>query len=770
MRKRSLSTFILYVAIISILLSFLSMSFIWLYSTWRLPFKANLNSLYQKELKKQRLIVKDRNDSVVSRINTERRLGLFYLKSRLKNKVDTAYTAAYHIYNKYKNEKSTAEIKQLIKESLNNIGFGNNTVSGFVVDLKNSRFLNQTKQMTKDKDLVKLNNDKRKIVIDKGIKLVKEQKEGFFEDSQLEYNEYGEKKDHIRIVFVKLFEPFNWCIGSRVSLSNFREKEKLKIIKDLSIYASHVSHQKLSIAHLINIKGSSCFAEKIINSDKKELAIKCLSDETKNGKGFLFRKKYLKDLSMRGYSFAEYFYKTPGSDEGGFKLSYIRLYKPYNWIIETSMDIHDMKSYIMQNEHYIKQKMDHTIFLILLYTLIVAAVYILLAKLMANRAKKQLELFMYDIEQMIKNNKKVDTGKFKVDELYSIANHIAQLTKDKEQYYQSLLKEEKEHASLLKSFMQNERKFKTALKNLPIGIFMLDKDAKVIFANSAFENIMGYTQEELSHINIFSTIHKDFQKIAEKRFKHRIEGMNEISSYEMKVLRKDKKLIWVELFINEITLRGRMVFVYSVIDITDKKIKNDKVKYLSFHDVLTGLYNRYYFSEEIKRFSSERNQPLSIIMSDINGLKIVNDTMGHEKGDKIIVRFAEVLKSKIRSNDVAARVGGDEFAVIMPNTDEAGAEKFIRRLLDAVDYDNMQNEVYLSVSFGYATQKGQYKTLDDLLKKADLNMYSDKFSFDRKLHLAKVAESILKIRKENIDSSILNDIIQNAMERSRSDK
>ncbi len=700
----------------------------------------------------------------------ERRLSLFYLNNRLENKVDTAYTAAYHIYNKYKNKKSMAEIRQLIKESLNNIGFDNNTLSGFVIDLKGSKLLNRAKQIAKDKDLIKLNNDKRKTMFDKGVKLVKEQKEGFFKDSQLEYNEYGEKKEHIRIVFVKLFEPFNWCIGSSVSLSNFREKEKLKIIKGLSMYVSHVPHQKLSIAHLMNIKGGSCFAEKIINSDKLEPAVKCLSDEVKDNNGFLFRKKYLKDLSMQGYSFVEYFYKTPGSDETGFKLSYIRLYKPYNWIIETSMDMHDMKSYIMRNEHYIKQKMDHIIFLILLYTLAAVAVYILLAKLVANKAKKQLELFMYDIEQMIKNNKKVDTGKFKIDELHSIANHIAKLTKDKEQYYQSLLKEEQKHASLLKSFMENERKFKTALKNLPIGIFMLNKDAKVIFANSAFENILGYTQEELSHINIFDTIHKDFKKIAEERFKHRIEGMNEISSYEMKVLRKDKRLIWIELFMNEITLRGKMVLVYSIIDITDKKIKNDKVKYLSFHDVLTGLYNRYYFSEEIKRFSSERNQPLSIIMSDINGLKIVNDTMGHEEGDKIIVRFAEVLKSKIRSNDVAARIGGDEFAVIMPNTDEAGAEKFIRRLLDAVDCDNRQNEVYLSVSFGYATQKGQYKTLDDLLKKADLNMYSDKFSFNRKLHLVKVAESILKIRKENIDSSILNNIIRNAMERSKSDK
>lgn len=323
-------------------------------------------------------------------------------------------------------------------------------------------------------------------------------------------------------------------------------------------------------------------------------------------------------------------------------------------------------------------------------------------------------------------------------------------------------------ASMLKLLAEDEKKFEIIIENLPIGIFALDKNKNVIMTNLAFEKITGYTQGDFTHIDIFSIVHKDFREFSKERFKHRIEGKEELPHYEMKIIRKDKRVIWIEIFVTTIVLREGIILVDSIIDITDKKIKEEKIKYLSFHDVLTGLYNRNYFTEELKRFSSKRNWPLSIIMSDINGLKIVNDTTGHKEGDKIIVRFASILKSKIRSNDVAARIGGDEFSVIMPNTDKAGAEKFIRRLLDAVDYENKENDVYLSVSFGYATQKGQYETLNDLLKKADLNMYSNKFSSNRRLHLVKVAESILKAKKEYIDNSILDNIIQNAMERNKS--
>jgi len=121
-------------------------------------------------------------------------------------------------------------------------------------------------------------------------------------------------------------------------------------------------------------------------------------------------------------------------------------------------------------------------------------------------------------------------------------------------------------------------------------------------------------------------------------------------------------------------LRGFMT------DISDLKDREEKIKYISFHDGLTGLYNRRYFEEELERIDNPRNYPITIVFGDVNELKQMNDTFGHLQGDKIIKDIANVLNKYSRSNDTVARWGGDEFAIIMPKTSLEDAKHFIDRI------------------------------------------------------------------------------------------
>jgi diguanylate cyclase (GGDEF)-like protein/PAS domain S-box-containing protein len=135
-------------------------------------------------------------------------------------------------------------------------------------------------------------------------------------------------------------------------------------------------------------------------------------------------------------------------------------------------------------------------------------------------------------------------------------------------------------------------------------------------------------------------------------------------------------------------------------DITEYKQAEEKIRYISFHDSLTGLYNRAYFEEEMKRVNTKRNYPIAIVMADINGLKVVNDALGHNKGDELLKNTAKVLKSVARKEDIIARIGGDEFAIILPHCDENVAQAFCNRFREACKKCN--SELKCSIALGYA--------------------------------------------------------------------
>lgn len=151
-----------------------------------------------------------------------------------------------------------------------------------------------------------------------------------------------------------------------------------------------------------------------------------------------------------------------------------------------------------------------------------------------------------------------------------------------------------------------------------------------------------------------------------------------------------------------------------------------RMNYLSQHDQLTGLYNRSVFEHHMVRFDHEQYHPVGIIVCDVDGLKLVNDTMGHDKGDALLVAAAEVINKSFRENDIIARIGGDEFAVLLPNTHEKQVERACQRIRDAFARYNAENpQLNLSISVGFAVSQGSI-TLTDLFKKADNNMYREK--------------------------------------------
>jgi len=150
-----------------------------------------------------------------------------------------------------------------------------------------------------------------------------------------------------------------------------------------------------------------------------------------------------------------------------------------------------------------------------------------------------------------------------------------------------------------------------------------------------------------------------------------------------------------------------------------------KIRYMSFHDQLTGLYNKNFFNEEINRLDTSRKLPISIIVTDFNDLKQINDSYGHKTGDKFLKTYANILKKNSRQEDIIARWGGDEFVILLPNTNSETTEKLLDRLKQTVQKVEIKGEK-MQIAFGYAVKEKPTQNIDEIFRQADQNMYHNK--------------------------------------------
>lgn len=181
-----------------------------------------------------------------------------------------------------------------------------------------------------------------------------------------------------------------------------------------------------------------------------------------------------------------------------------------------------------------------------------------------------------------------------------------------------------------------------------------------------------------------------------------------------------------------------------VLDISEQKKHENKVEYLLRHDCLTGLYNRMYFEEERRRLDQMEYLPLTVIIGDINGLKMINDALGETIGDTLIQKTAQILRSSCGPNDIIGRIGGDEFGILMPNSDQHIADERVRRIRSAfAEYNRSVNNDLLGInlSIGYAVKDLPDILIDSTFKLADDYLGKRKL-LERKSYHSNIVQSI----------------------------
>ena len=288
------------------------------------------------------------------------------------------------------------------------------------------------------------------------------------------------------------------------------------------------------------------------------------------------------------------------------------------------------------------------------------------------------------------------------------------------------IRERTQDALLRKELLCGEADFRTLAEAIAAGIFV-SQGKRLHYVNHAARAITGYAREELLSMNFWDLVHPDFRELALDRERVRQGDIVVRAQHEVKILAKSGDERWLDIRTGMIEFDGVLSGLVSAFDLTERKKAEEQLQLLAVTDPLTGLGNYRRLVEaldaEIKR-SGRTARPFAVLLLDLDQLKKINDRYGHVIGSQALCRLANVLRVFCRAIDTPARYGGDEFALILPETTAAAARLVASRIRTRLATDSLQPP--LSASIGVAVHPQDGETIEALLRTADCELYGMK--------------------------------------------
>lgn len=264
-----------------------------------------------------------------------------------------------------------------------------------------------------------------------------------------------------------------------------------------------------------------------------------------------------------------------------------------------------------------------------------------------------------------------------------------------------------------------------SVENASLAIFWVNSSGEIKYVNDTACERLGYDKEDLLEMDVFQ-IDANLSRDRWDESWQRLKSSGSISLESQHLTSEDEK-IPVQVTRHYLQFQEEEYeFAYAQ-DISDRRKREKRINYLLYHDQLTGLYNHRFLQKELERLDTERQLPLCIIMVDVNGLKLVNDSYGHKKGDELLQKAADILQNSVRSEEIIARWGGDEFVILLPQTSREEAEKIFERIKSSCRKTE-NDELPVSLGMGIGIKEKPRENVQEVLKEADDNMYQDKLN------------------------------------------
>ena len=298
------------------------------------------------------------------------------------------------------------------------------------------------------------------------------------------------------------------------------------------------------------------------------------------------------------------------------------------------------------------------------------------------------------------------------------------------------------------------------------GILVVNERVEMISFNQRFADIWEIPDDVMASQSGQKAIDYVLPKLVDlEEFVNLIDYLNnnkQVKHYE-EIALKDGRIL--ELYSAPMLGHNEHYYgrVYYYRDITERKHAEEKIRYLSFHDGLTGLYNRVYLEKEMERLDTERQLPIAIIMADSNDFKLINDSFGHEVGDEVLEKTAEILRNSCREEDIIARWGGDEFVIFLPQTTEEDVKTICQRIEEKCKKTRIK-DIPISLAMGYAIKNSTKKDVAEVLKEADDMMYQHKSAESQRAKRAVLDVSLKELETKGFEPEdhyvIMQDVAQ----------
>lgn len=335
-------------------------------------------------------------------------------------------------------------------------------------------------------------------------------------------------------------------------------------------------------------------------------------------------------------------------------------------------------------------------------------------------------------EQGLINDYEVRLKSTSGKEIWAITSGIIIQYKNKASILSTYLdiKERKRIESELKA---SEEKYRllTEFSSDVIWILNLNQE-KLTYVSPSSYYLTGFTPDEMMGLGPEGIVTEEslitVKTWIERSMSEFLSQPDSQRSYMTEVRQKCKNgdVVWVEISAKFRFNNAKEIEVVAASrNIEERKKAEREVVYLSYHDQLTGLYNRRFYEEELSRINYKWNLPITMVLADVNGLKLTNDAFGHNAGDELLKRFSLIFKSVLRAEDVAARIGGDEFVLLLSRAGSSEAEMVIKKIKNLMK-SSRSGQPILSVSFGWATKESLEEDFNDLFLQAEDNMYHNK--------------------------------------------